>query len=808
MPQPHDLPEPQRKQATIIFADLSGFTAMSEVLDPEQVRESVNLCFQALSAAVYHYQGTIDKYIGDCVMAVFGVPVMHENDCERACCAALEMRQAVRDLASSFKGIATSPPELQLHIGINTGLVVAGSMGGIEQSQYTVMGDAVNLASRLCHEAEPGQIALGGSSWELVRHKFTATGPVFRSIKGKSDTVPVYFLQSRSVDDSAQRHSHVPMVGRAAEIALATEPMREACAGRGGILYITGEAGMGKSRLSSEMAVWANQNGMRTLAASAEPLDTIQAYSLWRQVLERLERVIPYPDLGKNAALTATLGLASPEFQLLSDVNRFDAIVLAWKDLLYSRQLEQPLLLILDDLQWADAQSLQLLDQLVDWVPGEAILICALARPEFRHSWDSRAWYRFIILRALSADDSAALVRAALGDRDPGGGASHQADVIGRADGNPFYLTELAYAVDRLGEAKLPLTIQGLILERIDALEKEARRILEVASVIGREFPNRLLVAVAEPERIDAEISRLQELEFVYRKEIAPELSYLFKHYLTQQATYESILIQRRKELHRKIGAAIEKEHKEGLERYYAVLAQHYEKAGDYQLAFEYYRRAGENVQESQSEAAALGLYERGESALRMLRSDRPNLKNKRKAYLRIVAIGGPAVVLVSGGLPLLLAYIGGEHPAIREVVRGIVRGIVGFALGISMVIFAAGRWSFMVYPDRVRIVSKRRTIDIPFDRIKEVRSVPYKHMYMFGPITMWRKLSVNCNPMYQGFGLGQSGILHGVRHVLRIESPHGWRRGYTLNMENPEAFLATLNRALDRYRTVRGARP
>ena len=805
MPDATDQPAVQRKQATIVFADLSGFTAMSENLDPEQVRDIVNRYFESLSIAVRRYQGTIDKYIGDCVMAVFGVPVTRENDCERACCAALDMQQAVRDLATTFTGVAARPPEL--HIGINTGLVVAGGMGSGENSQYTVMGDAVNLASRLCHEAGNGQIALGASTWELVRNNFSAYGPEFRSIKGKSEKISVYLLQSKSPKLSGKIHSHFPMVGRVAEMALATERARDACAGRGSLLYIAGDPGIGKSRLSSEISAWATQNGMRTLTASADPLDKIQAYSLWGQLLERLGGEVPRANAGQEAALLATAGLPSPEFEFLSEAGRLEAIVVAWKDLLHSLQSRQPLLLILDDLQWADAQSLQLLDQIVDFVPGVAILICAQARPDFRRAWESRPWCHSIVLRPLSPEDSAALVRAALGDKKIAADLSRQADVIGRADGNPFYLTELARAADRLGNDNLPATIYGLIVARIDALEKEARRILEVASVIGREFPHRLLGAVSGTKDLDAEMSRLQELEFVYRKEIVPELLYLFRHYLTQQATYETILLQRRKELHRKIGAAIEMEYKEGLDRYYAVLAQHYEKAGDYQLAFDYYRRAGENAQGSQSEAAALGLYERGEAVLRLLHSDKPNLKNKRKSYLTIIAVLVPVFTLLSGGWPLVFAYISGTHATVGEVLRGALRGFIGPVIAILVVIFAARRWSFMVYPDRVRLLSKRRTIDIPFDQIAEVRIISYQHTHMFGPVTLWRKVRPNFDPRYPRFGFGQGAIFHGVRHVIRLEAAHGWRRGYTLNMENPGAFAATLNRALERHRAIHGAR-
>ena len=166
---------------------------------------------------------------------------------------------------------------------------------------------------------------------------------------------------------------------------------------------------------------------------------------------------------------------------------------------------------------------------------------------------------------------------------------------------------------------------------------------------------------------------------------------------------------------------------------------------------------------------------------------------------MTIIAVVAPAAMLLNGGLPLLFAYRRGGHARVSQVVLGMVRGLMGVALGISMLIFATRRWSFKVYPDRVRSLSKRRTVDIPFDRIKNVRTIAYQHTHMFGPVTMWKKISLNCDPRYSGYGMGQSGILHGVRHVLRIESPHGWRLGYILNMENPAAFVATLNRALER---------
>jgi class 3 adenylate cyclase len=810
----HEQSPSQRKQATVVFADLSGFTAMSESLDPEEVREIVNRYFESLSAAVRRYEGTIDKYIGDCVMAVFGVPATRENDAERACCAALDMQDATRELAASFEPGTGRPPEL--HIGVNTGLVVAAAMGSAESSQYTVMGDAVNLASRFCHEAENGEIAVGEATWEQVRNKFRFSPKELRSIKGKSEKVPLYFLRSRAQESARHTRLQVRMVGRTREMALAQDLMNDASARRGSLLYVTGVPGIGKSRLSSEMSVWAVQNGLRVHSVSALPLEAIQPYSLWRQLLEQLAEVDSNEPAQVQAsldsflrravandkqaiALRATFGLASAEFELLDEAERFDSICLAWKELLRRLQMERALLLIMDDLQWADAQSVQLLNAIADFVPSLALLLCCQARQEFQHSWAGRSYYQQISLRPLSPDDSAALARDALKDKPKG--LSHEAEVVLRAEGNPFYLTELARAATQHGDDKLPPTIEGVILERIDRLEKDARRVLELASVIGREFPERLLRAVAETENLETELRGLRELEFVYEKEIVPELLYLFKHYLTQEAAYNSILIQRRKELHKQIAAAMEIAYKESLDRYYSVVAQHYERGGEYQRAYEYYRLAGEKVQGIQSDAAAVELYERGESARRMLHEDRPALRNKLRTILLMATIVALDLVILKsvsnraedGGIPLAVPFY-------------TTMGSFLFCLVYLLVlIFSARRWSFLVYPDRVRLRSKRRTVDIPFDQITKVEATSYRNLPT--PSVIWRKLKRSFNPWYPKFGMGQAGVLFGHREIVRIDCANGWRKGYTLDLENPRVFVATLNRSLDHHRAIRKAR-
>jgi class 3 adenylate cyclase len=805
---PNDQPSSHRKQVTVVFADLSGFTAMSETMDPEEVREIVNRYFDSLSAAVRRYEGTIDKYIGDCVMAVFGVPATRQNDAERACRAALDMQSAVRDLASRFATEA-QPPEV--HIGVNTGLVVAAPMGSGDSSRFTVMGDAVNLASRLCHEAENGQIAVGESTWFQVEQHFDFAPRELRSIKGKAEKVPVFFLLGRSQKaDGDPRRAQPAMVGRAREIALAQELLADAQNKHGALLYITGEPGIGKSRLSSEISTWAAANRYQVVAAAAQPLAKIEPYSLWRQVLEQLTGVSP--GMGSGAAeaafesflqadaayadqapaLRATLGLPTPEFELLDDTGRFNSISRGWKAVLHRLEAEAPLLVVLDDLQWADPFSVRLLDQLVDFVPARAIVLCCFARQEFQHSWANRSYYHRITLRPLSAEDSSALARELV----KRGATFDEVEVVARAEGNPFYLTELAQAAAQRGEAKLPATIEGVILERIDRLEQQSRQILELASVIGREFPEPLLRAVANQEDLESRLDRLRELEFVYEKEIAPELLYLFRHYLTQEATYNSILIQKRKEMHRQVAAAIEQIYRNSLDRYYSVLAQHYEKATEYRRASECYRLAGDKAQETTSVNAAVDLYERGETALQMLHEDRPKLRDKWKFF---VIWGGTSLVsTIAFGWIFRLLKIEYDLVEIATIAAA------EFLILFGVVAFLFKRWSFSVYPDRIRIRSKRRIIDIPFERITDVRVVSSRG---WGPRAYWTFFRTWPNPWYPKYGWGQVRVMGGLREIIRVDCASSWRKGYFLDMENPRVFLVTLNRSLEHNRAIREAR-
>jgi class 3 adenylate cyclase len=811
-------PPSQRKQATILFADLSGFTALSERLDPEEVRTLVNRYFESLTEVVRRYGGTVDKYMGDCLMTVFGAPKAHENDPERACRAALDMMGVAKEISSDSElGLKSSA----LHISVNSGLVVAAPVGSAEASQYTVMGDAVNVASRLLHEAEEGEIVVGEPTWHQVSGLFDFGPRSERSVKGKSEKVGFYQLFRVATKPVVQgRGLQLPMVGRRRELTMAESLLEEAVSGRGGFLYITGEAGIGKSRLVEEIESSAKGRGFLAVSALAEVFESLQPYDLWRQVLFSLAEVAaetPDVDARKQIeawiqrtpelenhkpALLATCGFATKEFELVDEESRKRSVSLAWKVLLQTLQDHQPVLLVLDDLQWADSASLVVLDAVAESVQGLRVLICGVARPEFKLEWSTRSYVQQIALRPLSSEESSSLVHEVTGERklDP----AQEKWVAERAEGNPFYVAELTRVVADRGTTELPPTVQGIILQRVDRLEQEARQILEVASVIGREFPEKVLRAVADVKELETKLDELRQLEFFYEKQIVPELQYIFKHYLTQEATYNSILVERRKQLHKQVGEAIEAVYKDSLERNYGVLAQHLEKAGEYQKAFDYYRRAGEHAQQAQSDTAAASFYKRGESALEKLYVGGAALRGKGKQFLQFAAM-----IFVS----ILIGFSLSIDPSRLD--WGLVLSILLMALvvagGVSLLFaYSIKTWSFIVYPDKLRIKKGQNTRDISFDRVEDVAIVSWREWagWKKAVPTLWRYLTIVFDPRYQGMGISQSMKMPGIlRHAVKVKcGGFKWRLGCFMEMDDAHRFYETLTRALERYRAIHGS--
>jgi class 3 adenylate cyclase/tetratricopeptide (TPR) repeat protein len=644
----------ERKWVTILFADIAGFTAMSEQMDPEAVRDLGTACFKEFVPVIEDYGGTVARFMGDSILALFGAPVAHENDAERACRAALDIMQA---LAAFHTGRGT---DVGLHLGINTGLVVAGALGTSERQEYSVTGDAANLAARLQAAAGRGEILVGPDTYHATStvFDFEARKPI--EVKGRSKPVHVYRvvgLKPRRVRWTESAGTSSPLVGRGAELAAVAERVRATAAGQGGVLAVIGEAGLGKSRLMAEArkaSVGVRWREGRALSfgqsVSYRPFQEI----LWRfagiteedtenAAWERLERavtalcgaeteeVLPYlasllslPVQARYAERVKYLDGESMGRQIFRTARRF-----------FERLAQrEPVVLVFEDLHWMDQSSAELLEHLLPVVERAPLLICGVSRPEpgpcgarlseiGAREYSVR--YTEVCLKPLSESDSAQLLRNLLGLADIP--EPVRAMMAQRAEGNPFFLEEIIRALidarimirDENGRWRataavetiaIPDTIHGVIMSRIDRLDDDVKEVLRAAAVIGRSFLYRILRAIdAADRRLDEHLAELQAIELIRKKQAGPELEYIFKHALAQEATYASILLDRRRDLHARVGAVIEELFENRLEEFYALLAYHYAQAEEWPKAHEYLRKAGDQAGRLAADTEAIAHY-------------------------------------------------------------------------------------------------------------------------------------------------------------------------------------------------------
>ncbi len=576
---------------------MAGFTTLAETLDPEPLRDLINACFDRLVPCVERYGGTVDKFIGDEVMALFGAPVAHDNDPERAVRAALDMREP------SAPSTPSEAPRSKPTSALNTGLVLAGAVGAGSRTEYSVMGDAVNVASRLAETSAPGEILVGPGTYRRVGHLFACEEARPVRIRGRAEAVTVYRVLGalRRQGPHATRPGRwvgSPLVGREREKeAFVAAVDRVSSREQGGILAVVGDAGLGKSRLTAEVRRLA---GPELTWLEGRTLSFGRAISYWpflelvqaaagidsddeeAERSEKLERMVARlfaeetPDI--LPYLATFLSLPVPE-ELEDKVRYLDGEAMGRQVFrtmrLFVTRLaqERPLVLVFEDVHWLDDSSVELLEHLLPLTTEVPVLFCLVGRPEpdspmlrlqhlARETYADR--YEELLLAPLSTEEIRTLVGNLVGRRDLPAGLREAIDH--KAEGNPFFVEEVIRAlVDRGGlvpderggwqfsekaqEITIPDTLQGVIMGRIDRLDEELKQVLRLAAVIGRSFFYRVLRSLSEAERrLDDDIAILQSLELVREKTRDPELEYIFKHALVQEATYESILLQRRKD--------------------------------------------------------------------------------------------------------------------------------------------------------------------------------------------------------------------------------------------------------------------
>ena len=622
--------EGERKQVTVLFADLKGSMELLADRDPEEGRKILDPVLERMMEAVHRYEGTVNQVMGDGIMALFGAPLAHEDHAVRACYAALRMQESVKQYADEVR--RSHAAVVKIRVGLNSGEVVVRAIGSDLHMDYTAVGQTTHLAARMEQIADPGAIVITPDTLALAEGYFEvkSLGPV--PVKGLADAVEVYEVTgagpARTRLQASTRRGLTRFVGRDAELEQLRRAQQLAGGGHGQVAAIVGEAGVGKSRLVYEFTHSHRMQGWLVLESASVSYGKATSYLPVIDLLKGYFKIQDRDDLreirekvmGKLLALDESLKPTLPALLALLDVPVDDA---AWqaldpgqrrqrtldavRRLLLREAREQPLLLIFEDLHWIDGETQALLDSLVEGLGSTRLLLLVNYRPEYQHAWGGKTYYSQMRLDALPAESAGELLETLLGD-DPGLAPLKQLLV---KRGNPFFLEETvrtlvetkALAGERgryrptqpVQAIQVPATVQVMLAARIDRLAPEDKRLLQTASVVGKDVPFALLQAIAElpEEALRRGLDRLQSAEFLYETGLFPDLEYSFKHALTHEVTYAGLLQERRRELHARIVEAIEALHRDRLGGEIERLAHHAFRGELREKAVHYLRQAG-----------------------------------------------------------------------------------------------------------------------------------------------------------------------------------------------------------------------
>jgi class 3 adenylate cyclase/tetratricopeptide (TPR) repeat protein len=673
--------EGERKQVTVLFADIKGSTELIEGLDPEEARRLLDPALHLMMEAVHRYEGTVNQVLGDGIMALFGAPVAHEDHAVRACYAALAMQAAMRRYTEEVR--QSHGLEMQIRVGLNSGEVVVRAIGNDLHMDYSAVGQTTHLAARMEQLATPGSIRLTAATLRLAEGLVQVNALGRFPVKGLADPVEVVELVGasairRRLQASAAR-GLTRFVGRQQELMALQQALERAGAGHGQVAAIVGEPGVGKSRLvyefihSHRMQGWLALESASVSYGKATPyfpvIDLLKRYGHiedhddTRTIRAKITGQVLTLDEALQDTIPALLALldALPEdhsFLKLDPPQRRQRTLDALKRILLRESQVQPLLLVFEDLHWIDSETQALLNSLVESLPTAQLLLLVNYRPEYQHGWGSKTYYTQLRLDPLSPVSADELLQALLGN-DPSL-APLKPPLIVRTEGNPFFLEESVRTLVetgvllgergayRLAQAlptvQVPATVQAVLAARIDRLPPEEKQLLHTAAVIGTEVPLTLLQAVAGmPEMpLRRGLAHLQAAEFVYETRLFPEIEYTFKHALTQQVAYETLLQERRRALHARIVEGLEGLAGERVAEQVERLAHHALRGEVWGKALGYGRQAGERAMARSAHREAVGYLEQALSAL-------PHLPERRDTHEQAIDL---RLVLGSALLP------------------------------------------------------------------------------------------------------------------------------------------------------------
>jgi class 3 adenylate cyclase/tetratricopeptide (TPR) repeat protein len=627
--------EGERKQVTVLFADLKGSTELIQDLDPEEARTLLDPALHVMMNAVHRYEGTVNQVLGDGIMALFGAPVAHEDHAVRACYAALAMQAAMRRYAEDVR--RSHGLEMQARVGLNSGEVVVRAIGNDLHMDYSAVGQTTHLAARMEQLATPGSIRLTAATLRLAEGTVQVNALGQFPVKGLAEPVEVFELVGasairRRLQASAAR-GLTRFVGRQQELTALQQALEQAGVGHGQVLALVGEAGVGKSRLVYEFIHSHRTPGWLVLESAsvsygkATPyfpiVDLLKRYSHveerddTRTIRAKVTGQVLTLDAALQEALPALLGLldALPDdspFLMLDPPQRRQRTLDALKRLLLRETREQPLLLVFEDLHWIDTETQALLDNLVESLPTIRCLLLVNYRPEYQHGWGSKTYYTQVRLDPLPPASADELLQALLGDAPSL--TPVKLFLIERTEGNPFFLEESVRALIEMGvlvgapgayrlvqslpTIQVPATVQAVLAARIDRLPSEEKRLLQTAAVIGLEVPFALLQVIAElpEEALHRGLAHLQAAEFLYETRLFPERDFTFKHALTHEVAYSSLLQERRRTLHARIVEASEALTGNRVAEHVERLAHHALRGEVWAKALAYCQQAGEKA--------------------------------------------------------------------------------------------------------------------------------------------------------------------------------------------------------------------
>ncbi len=676
--------EGERKQVTALFADLRGSMDLLEGLDPEEARRLMDPAVQLMMDAVHRYEGTVNHVLGDGIMALFGAPIAHEDAPRRALYAALAIRDSVSRYGERVR--RERGAVIQVRLGVNSGEVVVRSIGSDLRLDYSAVGHAVGMAARMESLAKPDSILVTGATHALTEDYFRWFPLGAIAVKGSSQPIEAYELMGPSdVKTRLQagaRRGLTPFVGRSREMDHLKETLELAKQGKGQVLGMVGDPGVGKSRLFLEFKGLDRTGGCLILEGSSVSFGRATPYLPLIDLLRAYFRIDgdDGPDhvrekvIGRLLALDESLRDTVPRFlDLLTEGDdqaeaedadhrrrlRLDAV----KRLFFRESVRQPVVLIFEDLHWVDDDTQALLGSLVDGLPTARVLLLTNYRPEFTAPWAARTYFSLLRLDPLAEESAAQLLSALLGP-DPAL-KELRALLLRRAGGNPFFTEELVRSLVERGalegapgsyqpagdvrRLELPPTVQGVLAARIDRLEPDAKRTLQTAAVIGKDFVQPLLEWVSDlpPEGLATALDALKDAEFIYEQAIYPEVEYTFKHALTQEVATQSLLAERRRDLHKRVGEAIESLYPARIDEHAGALAHHFAQSDDREKAVRYLHLAGVRAGRLGALAEAMELLEDARVRARQL----PRTEERDRRRMEILRdLASPVLLLMEEG--------------------------------------------------------------------------------------------------------------------------------------------------------------